>query len=245
MAQFSYTMQDASGNGVLASLTGKVSKNLEPHLERVPLLQGDILLEPGASSRSAYFPEAGKVSLVQTVSERVAEVAMIGREGVVGGSDGLDIGELPGRAIVQIDGWALRLPVEALQEEAERNPSLRKVLLRHHRALFGQVFRSAACNAHHTIERRLARWLLTACDVVESGGMRLAHESIATMLACRRPGVTVAMSELKRAGIIECGKRRIWILKPQELEKAACECYGAIKEDYARLGFRFGMTLAA
>ncbi|MBD2535086.1 winged helix-turn-helix domain-containing protein [Nostoc flagelliforme FACHB-838] len=90
-------------------------------------------------------------------------------------------------------------------------------------------------NSFHTIERRLARWLLFIADHVQSETFPLTQEFIAQMLGCRRSGVTVAAGVLSRAGIISYKRGTINILNRQDLEDTSCECYSIVKNEHARL----------
>src|SRR5687767_491126 len=58
---------------------------LEPHLEVVSLRRGQIICETGEALHYAYFPHDAVISLVAVMENgRTAEMAVCGREGVVG-----------------------------------------------------------------------------------------------------------------------------------------------------------------
>jgi Mn-dependent DtxR family transcriptional regulator len=52
----------------------------------------------------------------------------------------------------------------------------------------------------------------------------------AMMLGVHRPRVTLALSALQRARLIEYGHKRLLILDRAGLEAVSCECYGVVKK---------------
>jgi CRP-like cAMP-binding protein len=58
-----------------------------------------------------------------------------------------------------------------------------------------------------------------ADDRIDSDELPLTHEFLAMMLAVRRPGVTTAIQELERAGLIATKRSRITIIDREGLEK--------------------------
>jgi Mn-dependent DtxR family transcriptional regulator len=66
-------------------------------------------------------------------------------------------------------------------------------------------------------------------DRVGRNRFDLTQEFLAEMLGVRRPGVTVAMGVLERAGLIAHGRGNITVVDRAGLEKVACECYRSIK----------------
>jgi CRP-like cAMP-binding protein len=138
-------------------------------------------------------------------------------------------------AFIQVAGTVIKMKAEPLLAEFKRGGELQNLLLLYTQALFTQVTQTTACNRWHTIEERLARWLLTVSDQVQSDQFALTQEFIAQMLGCRRSGVTVAAGTLSQAGMISYRRGNINILNRQDLEHTACECYYIIKKEYARL----------
>jgi Mn-dependent DtxR family transcriptional regulator len=84
---------------------------------------------------------------------------------------------------------------------------------------------STACNAVHSVEQRLARWLLMARDRMGSEEFPLTQEFAAMMLGATRPTVTVVAGTLQRAGLITYHRGRVTIVDGRQLEQASCECY--------------------
>ena len=136
---------------------------------------------------------------------------------------------------MQLEGTALRLGAAALRDAMDESAALRGLLLRYAQAFQIQVTLSAACNARHLIEHRLARWLLIAHDRAGADEFSMTHEFMALMLGVRRPGVTIAANTLQKAGLIQYGRGRITITDRPSLEAAACECYHVTRREFARL----------
>jgi CRP-like cAMP-binding protein len=122
-----------------------------------------------------------------------------------------------------------------LKEEFDRNTEMRDVLLRYTQAFIAQISQNVACNRLHNIDQRIARWLLEVCDRVRHKDFSLTHEFIAEMLGVRRAGVSTAAAKLARLGIIQQGRMSVKIKNVAGLERASCECYAALKNEYARL----------
>ena len=227
---------DPASNHLLATLAAADRDRLRPHLEPVDLLPRQALATPDAPITSVVFPLSGALSLLAAADEAVLEVALVGREGmiglpvVLGTAVGLNM-----RVTVQVPGTALRLSADLLRAELERNAAFRALLLRYAQALFSQVMQSAICNRLHPVEERLARWLLMTRDRADDDELPLTQEFISLMLGVRRPGVTVAAGVLHKAGLIRCSYGRITVTARERLEASACGCYRIVREQYERL----------
>jgi CRP-like cAMP-binding protein len=223
-------------NRLLAALPPDDLARLWPKLEAVELPPRAILHASGDPISCVYFPEAGYVSMLAHMEDGdVAEVGLIGCEGVVGlpvllGADHDDL-----EAVVQNPGTGLRMNTAALWEELEHVPILRILLLRYALVHHGQVARTAACNGRHHTEKRLARWLLMAHDRVDGDDFSMTHEFLGMMLGVRRAGITIAAGQLQKAGFIRYDRGRIEVTDRSGLESAACECYGISRRTYDRL----------
>jgi len=225
-------------NRLLAALPSRDYRRLARHLEPVSLPLRQVLYEPGDPIRHVYFPESGVISLLTVVDpSKAAEVAVIGNEGVVGASTTLGINSSHVRALVQGTGTALRIEASLLREEFAENGAWFRELYRFSNALMGQAAQTAACNRFHTVEARLARWLLATRDRVHSRHFDLTQEFLSTMLGVRRVGITGAAMHLQKLKIITYSRGHIQILDPSRLEEAACGCYRVVKDIY-RLSYR-------
>ena len=175
------------------------------------------------------------ISLLTVVgSSKAAEVGVVGNEGVVGASAALGIDYSNIRAVVQAAGIAARITSSQLRKQLGENVSWYRELLRFTDALMHQTSQTAVCNRFHTVEARLARWLLATRDRVHSNHFHLTQEFISLMLGVRRVGVTVAATSLQNRRLIACTRGNIELLDPAGLEAAACECYAKVKRTYRR-----------
>ncbi|HEX7374964.1 MAG TPA: Crp/Fnr family transcriptional regulator [Steroidobacteraceae bacterium] len=223
-------------NQLLAALCGTEYARLAAHLERVHLERGASIHEPGGMLQHAYFPASAIVSLqCFTESGASAEVAGVGNEGIVGVSLFMGGDAPPSAAVVQTAGDAYRLERRLLAREFDDCGELRRLLLRYTQALFAQMAQTAVCNRHHSIEQQLCRWLLATLDRVPSGILYMTQELLASLLGVRREGVSEAAGKLQQAGFIRYRRGRIAVLDRSGLERRACECYGVVKEQFARL----------
>jgi CRP-like cAMP-binding protein len=200
------------------------------------MLQGDLLFEAGDPVNWVYFPHSGVISLVVGLADgQMIEAAMVGRDGVVGGSAALDGKVALNRGIVQIEGDASIFDVAILRKTAEQSTTFRTALIRHEQALFAQAQQSAACNASHTVEARLSRWLLRSQELAGEDTLDLTQEFVAQMLGVRRTSVSLVANTLQSAGLIQYSRGRIQITDMDGLRAASCECYDRVKAQYDRL----------
>jgi CRP-like cAMP-binding protein len=217
-------------NRLLAALPGKEYQRLRPHLETFTLSFGDILYEPSEIIQHVYFPNNGIVSLLSMVEERsTLEVGVVGNEGMVGIPVFLGASTSHNRALVQGGGTAMRMKAESLRNQVKQAGALPDLLLRYTHSLLGQISQAAACNRFHTVNARLARWLLMTYDRVRSDEFRLTQEFLSHMLGVRREGVTGAARALQQKKLIRYVRGQITILNRAGLEAASCKCYKIVK----------------
>jgi CRP-like cAMP-binding protein len=218
-----------AANRLLSALPEEEYARLLPSLTRVRLPRGRVLFEAGETVRHVYFLAGGMASLLATTAEGdTVQVAMIGREGVVGLPALLGSGVMPYRVTAQLSGSALRISAAALDAEFRRGDVLRDLLLRYLYTLLTQITQSALCNRYHTIGERLCRWLLISRDRSHSDVLALTQESLSHMLGAQRTGVTAAASALQRSGLIAYRHGQIRLLDQKGLEERSCECYAVI-----------------
>ena len=224
-----------SANRLLSSLPEIEYQRLEPHLFPVKLSVGTIFYEALEKIETVYFPETALISLVSTLENgATTEIGIVGGTGIVGLSVCLGSGYSKHRAIVQVADGALKISAHILKQEFERGGELQRVLLRYTETRLDEVSQIAVCNAHHTIEERLARWLLTVQDLIQSDELLLTQQFLGDMLGVRRSGVTVSAGILQKAGMINYSRGKIRILDRQRLEDTACECYQLFHDHYYR-----------
>ena len=223
-------------NLFLASLPRDDFEALRRHLEMVRLSSRQILHETGSPIEHCYFSNGGMVSLLIRLRDGASiEAGVIGKEGFSGCAALMRYEDAsPLTSMVQIPGVAVRIVPGILRNEMMRRPALFEAVLRFMQVLNIQTSHTAACNAHHNLQERLARWLLMAHDRAESDTLLFTHASLSTMLTVRRPGVTVAARCLQATGAISYERGCIVVLDRARLEEASCECYGIVREHYRR-----------
>jgi CRP-like cAMP-binding protein len=172
---------------------------------------------------------------VTTQDGRTVEAGTIGRCGMVGIPILLGTRSMPGRIFVQIPGSGFRISAEIVGREFDRLGEFRRRLLRYLQARIIQTSQSAACNRLHGVDQRLARWLLLCSDQMDSDRLLLTQEFLGQMLGAPRTTVTLAAGMLQKAGLIESSRGALLIVNRKGLEDVACECYGVISAEYARL----------
>lgn len=185
-----------------------------------------MLAEAGDVSPHVYFPTSAAISLIASVKDTPGiQVGLIGGEGAFGSPllAGLPLAPLQARALTA--GWVWRVGAIALREELVRSGALRQMLNRYLHVLLMQTSQVAACTRYHSVEERLARWLLTARDRVRSDSFRLKHQVMADMLGVQRSGISLAAMRLKRSGLVRYSRGLITITDPEGLQHAACDCY--------------------
>lgn len=224
-------------NQLLRGLPGTDYALIVPHLQRVALSAGEIISDAGGRTRYVFFPETAVFSLIIVMSDGAAvEAATVGNEGIVGLAAFLGQGTLTTQCLAQIAGDAQRLPAVTFLHALRESPTLGVQLRRYTQAFINQLAQSVACNRLHTIDQRCARWLLMTHDRVGGGdSFDLTQEFLSYMLGVRREGVSGASRALQHLGIISYRRGHISVLDRPALERAACECYGATRADYARL----------
>ncbi|OYD95419.1 Crp/Fnr family transcriptional regulator [Nostoc sp. 'Peltigera membranacea cyanobiont' 210A] len=223
-------------NRLLAALPTSDYQRLVPHLKLVSLPTRKVIYEPGEPITHVYFPQHAMVSIVTIMKDgSTVEVGIVSNEGMVGIPVILGGNTTTTKAFVQVSGAGMQMDADVFRTEFNRGGAIQKLLLRYVRAIYTELTQSCACNRLHTLEERLARWLLTVSDRLESEEFLLTQEFIAQMLGVRRSGVTVAASTLSRAGMIRYQRGQINILNRENLEATCCECYQVIQKEFARL----------
>ena len=216
-------------NLLLAALPRVDRDRLVPTLDIVPLKLKDLLHKPGEPIDYLYFPGGGFCSMVTVLEDgSMVEVATVGREGMLGATAVLDGSSPTAASMVQGEtDICYRMAVNAFHREMDRRGAFYELLGRYTQALIGFIMQSTACNAVHSVEQRLARWLLMAQDRMGTEEFPLTQEFVAMMLGATRPTVTVVAGTLQRAGLITYHRGRVTILDREKLESASCECYRA------------------
>ena len=220
-------------NRLLASLRRNDRQRIIAACAEVELLNGEVLCKPQNRIKHAYFPIDGFISqLVPVDSRENLELALVGNEGMVGTALLLGVNSSTMQSLVQGSGAALRISAVAFRRELEQCPALRQKLQRYVHVLQAQLAMTAACMSFHSLDRRLARWLLMTHDLAGPGGFHLTHKFLAQMLGVRRVGITNAAGILRERGILRYSRGEITILDRGGLEQVSCTCYQASKQVY-------------
>ncbi|HYC55837.1 MAG TPA: Crp/Fnr family transcriptional regulator [Candidatus Binatia bacterium] len=207
-----------------------------PHLEMLDLPLGFKLYDASREIEFIYFPTRGVASIVTEMKDTpVVEIATVGPEGMVGMPVLLEGGQGAHRAFMQVAGSGARMKADAFRQLVRECPGFNRILHRYALALMSQIAQNAACNRIHSVEERLARWLLMSHDRTRSDSFGLTQEFIAQMLGVRRQTVSLAAGMLSKAGLISYVRGRIHILDRKGLQATACECYDVIVSEFARL----------
>jgi CRP-like cAMP-binding protein len=223
-------------NHLLQSLPAAEFELLRPYLATVEFAKETVLFAAGAPIGEIYLPHSGMVSMIIGFAEgETVEVAKIGRDSIVGGTAALHEGPSLVDAVVIVPGTASVLATERLHALMEGSSALRHLLVRHQQALSVQAQQAATCHASHTVESRLARWLLHAHELCYGESLPLTQECLAQLLGVRRNAISIVAHAFQEAGLIRYSRGNIEIIDLEGLQKTACECYAAVKTQCDRL----------
>jgi len=225
-----------SPNGFLSALATDDFELIRPHLRTVDLVQESVLVEVGETLKRAYLPHRGVISLIVKLARgEHVQIAMIGRDSILGTFSALGDATALNSAVVLVPGFASTLDVERLRAATDQSATFRSTLVRHGLAVYAQIQQTAGCNASHTVESRLARCLLHTHDLSGSGKLVLTQESMAQMIGARRNSVSLVANTLQQANFIRYSRGHIEITNLEGLSKTSCECYATVKAQYNRL----------
>jgi CRP-like cAMP-binding protein len=220
-------------NQLLGALEPESRRRIESHLEPIEFKLGAVVCEAGGLLKHAYFPQGSVLSLLTVLENGSAiETANIGREGAFGLFAAMYSRVSFNRCIVQLEGHMARCPIELLQSEFKNSEHVRDLFVSYSETLLSQVQQTVACNAMHTTEERMCRWLLMMHDRAEGESLTYTHEFLAHILGANRKSVTLAAQSMQAAGLISYRRGTIQVLDRQELEKASCECYAVVRERF-------------
>src|SRR5450432_4271981 len=225
--------EEVRGNRLLAAMEAASLARIVARLEPVVLKLGDVVCEAGGILKHAYFPQGAVLSLLTVLENGSAiETANIGREGAFGLFAAMYSRVSFNRCLVQFEGGIVRCPIEFLQSEFEHSDHVRDLFVSYSETLLSQVQQTVACNAMHTTEERMCRWLLMMHDRAEGEVLSYTHEFLSHMLGANRKSVTLAAQSMQTAGLIDYRRGKMQILDRPGLEKATCECYAIVRERF-------------
>lgn len=214
-------------NHLLRALPPREQRTVERNLEAIDAVRGTVLLDVGERVRFMYFPETAVLSISQPyASGSSVEVAAVGCEGMICIASALENGGTSAaRHLVQIEGRIMRMRRDNFDTLFASQPNFRKLIHHFAAGFIAGTLLSIACNRLHTVEPRLARWLLVTLDRSTTKTLPLTHEIMAEMLGVHRPTLTIALQSLVKTGALTAARGRVEILDRSILEAIACECY--------------------
>ncbi len=226
---------DRPYNNLLRRLNTADYALVEPHLVQEIVRPDELLYNPGDDVDVVHFPCGPSLAsfLVTNEDGRDVETILVGREGAVGGI--VSEGYLPAytRIVVKFGGPFVKLPISRLDAAKKTSPALRNVFTRYADCMLAQVFQSTACNAIHSIEQRMAKWILSAMDRTDGDGVvPLTHEQFATLLGVGRSYASRVIQTFKTEGVLETRRGAILVRKPEALRMRACRCNESIKNHF-------------
>lgn len=212
-------------------------RRLEPEvidrlkLQRVDLPTGRQIEYPGERIDHIFFVEDGIASMTVTFEDGYeVEVGLAGPESALGTSSMMGTQRSLNRVYMQVGGHGYSAEMAAATTEFNKAGRFHNLVLRYVQAQFIQSAQTAACNARHEIEQRMARWLLLCADRVGDRVLPLSHEYMADMLGVTRSTVTIAAGQLQERKLIQYSRGKIKLLDIPGLEAAACECYRVVRD---------------
>lgn len=238
LSSFGGGVSSRPANRLLAALPLDDFRRIQPHLTTVPVSTRQVFHKRGEPIRAVYFLNGGMASVTVAMSDgTMVEVATVGDEGVLGVGAVFGSRASSAETMVQVpDTDAEMMPMDAFSAELSLRSGLHECVGRYAEGFLALVMQSTACMALHEVQERCARWLLMAHDRVRRDEFELSQEFLAMMLGSSRPTVTVAAGVLQQAGLIRYRYGRISVEDRAGLERAACECYAHVKEQYDQLG---------
>lgn len=226
---------DLSCNELVSRLSERSRQSLLEKCERVPLGKRQVLYDRGIPLRFAYFIESGGCSVATRAGDCLpVEIHTLGKKDFVGVPLILGMRVSPHRCSVQVRGHALRIHCDELIALIKRDAELERLLLGYVQAILIHSSQLSACNSRHTLHQRLARWLVVASDRLGSREVPFTHSYIANALAVRRAGVTVALGEMMREGVISCRRAGIVVADGARLRSMSCDCHSVILSAHER-----------
>jgi len=219
-------------NRLLAALPKKDYQAMQRHLEETPLVFEEFIYQPNELISDVYFPNSGIISLLAGANAHgTLEVGLIGNEGMLGLSAFLGVNSSTNRAVVQGAGSAMKLKATALRKACDKGGALPRLLQRYAHSVMTQITQSAVCNQFHSVDARLARWLLMTHDRIADDEFQLTQEFLSHMLGVRREGVSKAAGKLQKLNLIRYSRGRLRVLDRAGLEGTSCGCYEIMKKE--------------
>lgn len=220
-------------NHLLNAGFDQVIMNLSPFMENVTFKGNEYLYNSGNNIEFVYFPETAVMSEFQILEDgRTVEIAMTGKEGVLGFMPLLKTRSLTNWTQVFVPGRAYKISLQVFEREITKNPKLQAIIFDYIGEYIRQVSQRAVCNSYHTIEQRFCSWLLMIQARKEGNRLPLTQEQIAHSLGVHRPSITHIAQNLREKKIIDYVRGKIIICDNLKLEETACDCYQEIDKNF-------------
>lgn len=224
-------------NGLLRLLSDSERAALEPHLERLTFRNGDMIARTGDPADSICFPLSGIAAVLDSLeNDRRYAVALVGNEGFIGWPLILGNHRWPHDIVMRAEnGVAMRLQAHSLHAAMEAQPHIRTILLRFTGILMSQMGRTIVSSLAHSIEQRMARWILMYHDRVQTDEICMTHEEFRLMLGVRRSSVTDALHKLEEIQAIRSTRGSLVVRDREALLGLVGDTYGYAEEEYRQL----------
>jgi CRP-like cAMP-binding protein len=222
-------------NLILSSLSAAELAHLAPYLERMTLATGQVIGQPGQALQHVYFPMSCSLSWVShTADGESDELALVGRDGLIGVPLVLGGAAMQHTVQVQCGGEALRMSADVFVRQMSAQSRLHKLALLYVQWQMGQMAQSIVCSRHHAVSERLSHWLLSNAQGANTQELRVTHETISHMLGVRRESITQAAGRFQAAGWIANSRGKITLKDPEGLSAMACECHARSQAESKR-----------
>jgi CRP-like cAMP-binding protein len=224
---------DRKNNQLIGALEDAAGQRIHKHLVPVHLKLGTVVCDARGILNHAYFPEGAVLSLLTVMENGLAiETANIGREGAFGLFAAMYSRVSFNQCLVQLEGPMVRCPIELLQEEFARSAQVRDLFVSYSETLLAQVQQTVGCNALHTVEERMSRWLLMMFDRAEGEPMKYTHQFLSEIMGVNRTSISLAALNMQKAGLIAYRRGKMQVLDKSAMEKTSCECYAVVKKRF-------------
>jgi CRP-like cAMP-binding protein len=223
-------------NRILARVPDVEREQILPNLEPVELPRDFQVASLGKEIEYIYFLEEGIGSVVAVSPEgQKAEAGMFGKEAFSPTPPAIGSVASLHEIVIQSAGFGHRIDVADFWRLIKICPVFYDLLGKSLYNLATQVSYTALSNAVHSVDERLARWLLMCHDRVPGNQLHLTHDYIALMLAVRRPSVTTSLHVLEGNGFIRAERKCITIRDRAAMEEFARDAYGRPEQELREL----------
>ena len=200
-------------------------------IREVRLKPRQVLCEQGEPLDTVYFLHSGVVSKLAIFQDGTEiECVLVGREGAVGAMAALGLRTGLTRDVCHMEVAASAVDADLFRAAIQGSSHMSEIIHGYCAWKMSCAVRNGACNALHPIERRLAKWILTCCDVLERSEIALPQEVFAKMLGAQRTSVNVILQRFRLEGLIKLGRSRLTLLDRDGLMRRSCECYADLKD---------------